>query len=99
MTDFLTLVQSAGLPGLITGLIVLLAVYGLSASGITVTGDQKRLANVILSILLAGVSLFNPSSVDVLTAGIASLASALVYEFVRFLVKQQSDKKKASPTA
>lgn len=98
MSDFLALVQAAGIPGLITGLVVLLAVYGLSASGVVVTGDQKRLANVILSILLAGVSLFNPDSVEVVTAGIASLASALVYEFIRFLASKQVAKKPA-PTA
>lgn len=96
MSDFLTVVQGAGVPGLITGLVVLLAVFGLSYGGVVVTGDQKRVANIVLSILLSGVSLLNPSSTEVVTAGIASLASALVYEFVRFLASKQ---KKSTPTS
>lgn len=93
MSEFLTLVQSNGITGLFVGLLVLLTVYALNAGNVIVTGGQKRSANVILSILLAGVSLLNPESADVVVASIASISSALIYEFVNYLLaKRQAQK-------
>lgn len=84
MQDFLSTVQQAGLPGLWTGIVVLVIVFALSYLGVIVTGDQKRTANVIASILLAGVNLLNPQDISVITAAIASILSALIYELVKF---------------
>jgi len=71
MSEFLALVTANGIEGLIVGLLVLVAVYLLGTGNVVVTGNQKRVANVVLSILLAGVSLFNPESAEVVTGAIA----------------------------
>lgn len=94
MSEFLTLVTQNGVTGLVTGLFVLLFVFGLSYGQLTVTGGQKRTANVILSIFLSGVSLVNPENPNVLVAAIASVSSALAYEFILFLGKQAEARKK-----
>lgn len=85
MTEFIALVQANGVLGLVIGLIVLISVYALGKGGVVVTSGQKQSANVILSILLAGVSLFNPESAEVVVATIASIGSALVYELIKWL--------------
>lgn len=92
MNEFIELVKAAGLPGLIVGLLVLLSVFGLTKGGVTVTKGQKQLANIMLSILLAGVNLVNAQTVDVLIAAIASIASALVYELIHGAVKKNTSK-------
>lgn len=51
---------------------------------------QKQAANAVLSILLGGVSLLNPESSEVIVAAIASIFSALAYEFIRFLAAAQA---------
>ena len=93
MSEFLALVTSNGLEGLFVGFLVLLVVYALSAGNVVISGNQKRLANVVLSILLAGVSLVNPESSEVVVGAIASVASALLYEFIQFLAKKQAERK------
>ena len=95
MSDFITLVTSNGLTGLIVGLAVLVAVYGMSAANITVTGNQTRIANVVLSILISGVSLVNPESADVVVGAIATVSSALVYEFIQYLLAKKNAKAEA----
>lgn len=89
MNEFVNLVLSNGVEGLVAGLVVLLAVYSLSFSGVVVTGDQKRVANVVLSILLAGVSIVNPESQDVIVTAIASISSALLYEIIRYFASRK----------
>ena len=93
MSEFTTLVQANGVLGLVVGLIVLVIVYGMSKGGVIVTGKQKQAANVVLSLLLAGVSLVNPQSADVIVAAIASIGSALVYELIKYLGAQASQPK------
>lgn len=97
MDQFVSLVQANGVLGLITGLIVLVTVFGLSQGGVTVTQGQKQSANVVLSILLSGVSLFNPGQNDTVVAAIASISSALAYEFIRYLGAQATARKAATP--
>lgn len=86
MEMFLELVKANGLQGLFVGFAVLLIVFGLNKSGVVVTKGQKQFANVALSILLAGVSLLDPSQADVVTAAVASLGSAVAYELIRWLL-------------
>jgi len=93
MSEFINLVTSNGIEGLIVGLIVLAAVYLFSYGDLLVSGNQKRVANVVLSILLSGVSLFNPESPEVVTGAIASISSALLYEFITYLAKKRSERK------
>ena len=84
MEIFLELVKANGLEGLFMGFVVLLAVYGLNKSGLVITGNQKRVANVALSLLLAGVSLLDPAANDVIVASIATLGSSVAYELIRW---------------
>jgi hypothetical protein len=95
MSDFLSLVQNNGVLGLVVGFIVLIVVYLLSIGGVVATKGQKQAANAVLSIMLAGVSLLNPDSSDVIVASIASIFSALAYEFIRFLGAAQAKAKQA----
>ena len=92
MSDFIELVQANGVLGLTVGLIVLLTVFGLSKGGVVVGGSQKQAANVILSILLAGLSLLNPESADAVVAAIASIGSALMYELIKWLGNKASER-------
>ena len=85
MSDFISLVQANGVLGLIVGFVVLVLVFGLSKGGVVVTGPQKQAANVILSILLSGLSILNPENKDALVAAIASIGSALVYELIKYI--------------
>lgn len=93
MENFLQLVSQNGVEGLITGAVVLALVYALSAGNIAVSGNVKRGANVVLSILLSGVSLLDPQEGEVVEAALASVLSALAYEFIQFLMKQRAAKK------
>ena len=84
MEIFLELVKANGVQGLYIGSGVLLVVFGLNKSGVVVTKGQKQLANVALSLLLAGVSLTDPSQADAVVAAVASVGSAVAYELIRF---------------
>lgn len=93
MENFLALVTSNGIEGFMVGLIVLVVVFALSASNVVVSGDQKRVANMTLSILLAGVSIVNPQDSQVIVSAIASISSALMFEFIQFLYRKQAERK------
>ena len=92
MSEFLSLVQANGVLGLGVGLGVLLIVFGLSSGGVVATKGQKQAANAVLSIALAGVSLLDPQPAAVTQAAIASIGSALAYEFIRFLASKAPKK-------
>ena len=83
MEGFVALVLASGPAGLISGLGVLVAVFLLARGGVVASGAQKQAANVVLSILLSGVSLLDPQPEAAVTAAIASVGSALAYEFLR----------------
>lgn len=92
MENFLQLIQANGIEGLVTGAAVLLLVYALSAGNVAVSGNAKRLANVVLSILLSGLSLLDPGQNEAVEAALASVLSALAYEFIQFLMRQRKAK-------
>ena len=52
---------------------ITIIVFGLNKSGVVFTKGQKQAANVVLSVLLAGVSLLDPAFQDVIAASLASL--------------------------
>ena len=82
MEIFLDLVLSNGLLGLGVGLIVLVGVFLLGKGGVVINGDHKRIANVVLSILVA-FSAVDFSDGAGLVAAIASVASALVFTLIK----------------
>ena len=86
MEVFLELVKANGSQGLFVGFAVLVLVLGLNKSGVVITGEQKRFANIVLSLLLAGVSLVDPAQGNVVAAAIASLGSAVAYELIRWVL-------------
>lgn len=86
MDAFLEIVNAGGKEGLLVGVAVLVIVFGLNKSGVIVTKGQKQTANVVLSVLFAGVGLLDPAFQDVIAASLASLGSALAYEGIRWLI-------------
>ena len=82
MDAFLDLVLNNGLLGLGVGLIVLVGVFLLGKGGVVITGDHKRIANVVLSILIS-FSAVDFSDGAGLVAAIASVASALVFTLIK----------------
>jgi hypothetical protein len=85
MSEFLELVQANSVLGLLIGLLVLVTVFLLNKAGVVVGGPQKQMANVVLSILMAGLSLLEPESAEVLVASIASIGSALMFHLIQWL--------------
>lgn len=88
MSEFLELLKVSGPLGAVIGLFVLVLVFFLSRTGVVVTKEQKQYANIVLSVLLAGVNLLNAQTNDVLVAAIASVGSALLYELIRWAGRQ-----------
>jgi len=79
--EFQTLVdvlKGFGLPGLLAAVVILLGVYTAKKGGLVATGDQARLANVVLSAVLAGLS-DDPQAEAALVAVLASLLAALAF--------------------
>jgi len=88
--EFQTLVDALsafGVPGLIAALIILIGVFTAKKSGLVATGDQARIANVVLSAILAGLS-GNPQAESALTAVLSSLLAALAYTGIEWLSKR-----------
>lgn len=74
--------QSFGLPGLLIVVVVLILIYVARISGLVATGNQARIANIVLTAILFGLS-EDPTATAALQAAIASIASALLYELFK----------------
>lgn len=88
LDQFLDIVKTSGPEGIVIGLVVLVLVFAASAFKLTVTGNQKRLANLVLSLLLGGVSLSGNTTESALVTAIASLASAGIYELIQWAARR-----------
>ena len=88
LDQFLELVKTSGPEGIVIGLVVLVLVFAASAFKLTITGNQKRLANLVLSLLLGGVSLSGTTPEAALVTAIASLASAGIYELIQWAARR-----------
>ena len=88
LEQFLELVKANGIEGLVIGLVVLVLVFAASAFKLTITGNQKRLANLILSLLLGGVALSGTTEDAAIVSAIASLASAGLYELIQWAARR-----------
>lgn len=94
--QFVSIASSFGWQGLSLAIIVLVLVYVARINGLVVNGANARIANVVLSAILSGLNPLDPSAEQAIVAVIASLGSALLYEFIRFAQKkleEQSQKK------
>ena len=88
LDQFLDIVKTSGPEGIVIGLVVLVLVFAASAFKLTITGNQKRLANLVLSLLLGGVSLTGTTPEAALVTAIASLASAGIYELIQWAARR-----------
>lgn len=73
-----------GLPGIVASLVILVGVYVAKRAGIVASGNHARIANIVMSAILFGLS-DNPSSEGMLGALIASLLAGLAYEGLKRL--------------
>jgi len=73
-----------GWQGLVFALVILIGVFIGRKAGLVATGDHARLANIILSAILFGLS-GDPSAQTALESVMASLVAALVYEGLKRL--------------
>jgi hypothetical protein len=78
-----------GWQGLVMALIILVGVFIARKSGIAATGNHARIANIILSAVLFGLS-DNPQSEGALGAIIASLLAGLAFELLKWLSNYRS---------
>lgn len=89
--EFQTLVDvlsAFGLPGLLAALVILFGVFVAKGSGLVATGNQARIANIVLSAILYGLG-ENPQSEGALLAVLSSLLAALAFEGLKYF-KQNS---------
>lgn len=89
--EFQTLVDvlsAFGLPGLLAALVILIGVFVARQSGLVATGNQARIANLVLSVIIAGLS-DNPMAEGALLAVLSSLLAALAFEGLKYF-KQNS---------
>lgn len=85
--EFQSLIEALkafGLPGLVVVVVILVGVFVAKKAGLVATGNHARLANVILSAILFGLS-GDPEAETALHAAIASVLSALAYELIKWL--------------
>jgi len=73
-----------GWQGLVIIALILGGVYIARKAGLAATGDQARIANLLLGAVLAGLS-DNPQSESALLAVLSSTLSALAYEGIKAL--------------
>ncbi len=76
-----------GWQGLLVALVILVTVYVAKKSGIVATGSHARLANIVLSAILYGLS-DNPASEKALLATFASILAGLAYEGLQYIGKK-----------
>ena len=86
--QFVSLASQYGWQGLAAALGVLVLVYLCRINGLVISGANARIANIVLSAIISGLNPLDPEASHVLVAVIASLGSALLYEFIRFAQKK-----------
>jgi hypothetical protein len=87
--EFQTLVDTLsafGLPGLLAALVILIGVFVARQSGLVATGNQARIANIVLSAVLFGLG-DNPQAEGALMAVLSSLLAALAFTGLEWLNK------------
>lgn len=92
--EFVGLAKEFGSTGLMLALVIFVLVYVARMNGLVVNGKWARVANIVLSSVLSGLDPLNPQAEEALVAVIASLGSALLYEFIQFASKKMEEQKK-----
>lgn len=95
-TDFLKLAGEFGVQGLLFALVVFVLVYVARMNGLVIDGKWARFANVVLATVLTGLDPLQPQMEESIVAVIASLGSALLYEFIQFATKKLAEQKQKS---
>lgn len=76
--------KTFGVPGLIATACILLGIFAAKKGGLVATGNQARIANVVLSAILFGLG-NDPKAESALMAVIASVLSALAFTLVEWI--------------
>ena len=88
MTDILNQMVEAlktfGLPGLLGALGILVLVFIARKSGLIVTGDQARIANVVIAAILAALS-GDPAAETALMTVLTSVLASVIYELLKLV--------------
>lgn len=92
--QFIGLAAEYGWQGMLFALVVLVLVYVARINGLVVNGNWARVANVVLAAILTGLNPLEPDAEKAIVAVIASLGSALLYEFIQFATKKLAEAKK-----
>ncbi len=79
--------QAFGLPGLIAAGLVLLTIFLAKRSGMIVSGNQARIANIVLNAIIFGLG-DNPQSEGALLAVLSMVLSALAFTFLEWAGKK-----------
>ncbi|APU89237.1 MAG: hypothetical protein DYG85_06375 [Chloroflexi bacterium CFX1] len=92
--QFIGLAAEYGWQGMLFALVVLVLVYVARINGLVVNGNWARVANVVLAAILTGLNPLESDAEKAIVAVIASLGSALLYEFIQFATKKLAEAKK-----
>ena len=76
--------QAFGLPGLLAAFIILAGVFIAKRAGLVATGNQARIANIVLSAVLFGLG-DNPQSEGALMAVLPSLRAAPAFQGLEYI--------------
>jgi len=86
LEQFLELAKALGPTGVITGVIVLVAIYLAKWGGLIKNGNVARTVNIVLSVVFGGYQFGDDKSAFV--SAIAALASALLFTLVEWAAKK-----------
>lgn len=86
LEQFAELVKALGPVGVITGLIVLIAIYLAKWGGLIKNGNVARVVNIVLSVVFGGYQFGDDKGAFV--SVVAMLASSLLFELVQWASKK-----------
>ena len=84
LTQMVEALKAYGLPGLLAALTILVIVFIARKSGLIVTGDQARIANVVIAAILAALS-GDPAAETALLTVLTSVLASVIYELLKLV--------------
>lgn len=85
MDELVKTATELGLPGILIALVVIVGVFLAKRGKLVITGNQARIANIVLSAILSGLDPSKPIDERAIIAAIASISSALIFELYKAL--------------